>query len=73
MSLLTIYLPEEVLKRLRADARRRKKSLSAYVVELLVGRQERSEWPAGFAELYGSTEGSLPAIDDVSPEAGPEL
>jgi hypothetical protein len=73
MSQLTIYVPEQVLKRLRAAARRQKKSVSAYVVDLLVGRERGAGWPSGFEDLYGSTEGSLPAIDDVPAEPGPDL
>jgi hypothetical protein len=73
MSQLTVYLPEAVLRKLRAGARRARKSVSAYVTELLERREKPAEWPDGFRELYGSCRGTLPEIDDTEPEAGPEL
>ena len=73
MSQLTIYLPEPVLQRLRAGARRAKKSVSAYVADLLERRDRPADWPDGFQKLYGSCGDTLPPIDDPPPEPGPEL
>jgi macrodomain Ter protein organizer (MatP/YcbG family) len=73
MSQLTIYLPDAVLRKLRSGARRARKSVSAYVTELLERREKREQWPKGFRELYGSCRGTLPDVDDLEPEAGPEL
>lgn len=73
MAQLTIYLPEPVLRRLRAGARHAKKSVSAYVSELLTRRETRAQWPKGFRELYGSCQGELPDVADLPAEPGPEL
>ena len=73
MSQLTIYLPEAVLRKLRAGARRAKKSVSAYVTDLLERRDRPAEWPETFRALYGSCRGALPEIEDMSSEQGPEL
>lgn len=73
MSQLTIYLPEAVLRKLRAGARRAKKSVSAYVTELLERRERPAEWPDGFRNLYGRTQQTLPQVEDHPPEPGPEL
>lgn len=73
MSQLTIYLPDAVLRKLRAGARRARKSVSAYVTDLLERRNKPTSWPPGFDKLYGSCRGSLPEVDDIAPEPGPEL
>jgi len=73
MAQLTIYLPEPVLRRLRAGSRRAKKSVSAYVSELLSRRESKAQWPDGFRELYGSCRGELPDVADLPAEPGPEL
>jgi purine nucleoside permease len=73
MSQLTIYIPEAVLRKLRAAARRARKSVSAYVAYMLERRDAPTEWPNGFRELYGSCRGRLPEIADLKPEPGPEL
>ena len=70
---LTIYLPESVLRRLRAGSRRAKKSVSAYVSELLERRESPGRWPDNFEQLYGSCRGELPEIADLPAEPGPEL
>lgn len=68
MAQLTLYLPDDVAERLRAEARRAKKSLSAFVVERL--SPERSSKDARrerLAALYGSA--TLPeAADDPPPD-----
>lgn len=69
MAQITIYLPDEVEKKVRQEARRAHKSLSAYMAELAAGRgHKRGHWPRGFAELFGSWEGELPAPADAPPE-----
>lgn len=65
MAQVTLYLPEAVEKQLRIRARRARKSLSAYVVEL-VSRELRPERrPPGFADLYGSCSGKLTAPGEL--------
>jgi hypothetical protein len=73
VSQLTIYLPEAVLRKLRAGARGARKSVSAYVTDMLERRDAPTEWPKGFPELYGSCRGTMPEISDLEPEPGPEL
>jgi hypothetical protein len=64
---ITLYVPDAVARKLRADARRAKKSLSAYVSELAGGRRERS-FPKWFFELAGSCRGTLVVPDDAPPD-----
>jgi hypothetical protein len=64
---ITLYVPDAVAKKLRADARRAKKSLSAYVTELAAGRRE-SGFPKWFLELEGSCRGTFVAPDDPPPD-----
>ncbi len=67
MAQITLYVPDSIAKKLRADARRAKKSLSAYVTELAAGRRERG-FPKWFLELEGSCGGTLVAPDDPPPD-----
>jgi macrodomain Ter protein organizer (MatP/YcbG family) len=73
MSQVTIYLPEQVANELRTKARRAQKSVSAYVVELIEKRDRPNQWPKNLGRLYGSCRGTLPKINDLSPDEGPEL
>ena len=65
---ISIYLPDDVARRLRSAARRAKKSLSAYLTELASGGCERRTWPKWFLDLQGSCRGTLKAPDDPPPE-----
>ena len=67
MAQITLYVPDLVARKLRADARRAKKSLSAYVSELAAGRSER-RFPKWFFELAGSCRGTLLIPDDPPPD-----
>jgi hypothetical protein len=69
---ITLYVPDAVAQKLRADARRAKKSLSAYVTELAGGRREKA-FPDGFFELGGSARGTLVVPDDPPPDEPEEL
>lgn len=73
MAQITIYVPEDVAKRLKAEARRTRRSVSAVVVGLVQGRDHRGKWPDGFAELYGSCHGELADVEDAPPESTPGL
>lgn len=60
MSQVTIYLPDELEKELRAGARKAGKSLSAYVAELATRKKERpSKWSREFLATFGSWEGEF--------------
>jgi hypothetical protein len=66
---ITIYVPDEIAKALRREARLAKKSLSQHLTELATGpRNKAASWPKGFFELQGSCQGSLEIPDDPPPE-----
>jgi hypothetical protein len=64
---ITIYVPDDVARHLKREARRAKKSLSAYLTELAAGRAPR-RWPKWFLELQGSCQGTLRVPEDPPPE-----
>ena len=64
---ITLYVPDDIARRLRADARRAKKSLSAYVSDLAAGKRERG-FPKWFLALEGSADGTLIGPDDPPPD-----
>jgi hypothetical protein len=69
VSQITIYLPEHLARRLRREARRAGKSVSAYVIDAAVGRSaQAAPWPEGFFELQGSCHGGLRPPEDPPPE-----
>ena len=68
MAQVTLYLPEDIAKRIRREARRSRKSLSAYVAELAARELAPASWPHGFAGLYGSWAGEFPVVDDQPPD-----
>ena len=70
MAQLTIYLPDAVEKKVRADARRAKKSVSAYLADLATHRDAHAddERARRLSALYGSWEGTFPRIDDPPPD-----
>ena len=68
MAQITIYVPDDVARRIKREAKRAKKSLSAYLTELATGQQRDASWPPGFFELQGSCGGALKAPEDPPPE-----
>ncbi len=66
---ITIYVPDEIARRLRSAARRARKSLSAYLTGVASGRKERRSWPKWFFALQGSCRGTLKVPDDPAPDA----
>ncbi len=69
MAQVTIYLPDDLEKKVRQEARRARKSLSAYMADMAAGRlQKRSQWPRGFTELFGSWEGEFSSPGDAPPD-----
>ena len=77
MGQLSIYLPDEVEKRLRRNAKRARKSVSAYIAQLETSAPQRETvgagHPAYILELCGSIPGlkappdQLPEIPDLGP------
>ena len=70
MAQVTIYLPPEVEERARREAKRQKKSLSAYIAARLAGRSKRER----LKRLAGSCPDlRLPDDDDLAPLRDVEL
>jgi len=65
---ITIYVPDAVARRLKREAQRARKSLSAYLTELASRRTAAGRWPPGFLELQGSCKGSLEVPEDLPPD-----
>lgn len=63
MGQLTIYLPDDVERRVRSGARARKKSVSAYIAaQFEPVKRGKNGWPVDFINLFGSLkEGALKA------------
>lgn len=69
MGQLTIYLPEETEKAVKAAARRSRKSVSAWIAQLVEGPDgSRAKWPKGYEKVLGSWEGEFPELDDPPPD-----
>ncbi len=74
MAQLTIYLPDDVEREVRAGARRAGKSVSAYLAELASKRKGGGKgWPKGFRKLFGSWEGELEEPADPAAQEREEL
>src|SRR5437588_12891176 len=62
MGQITIYLPDEIEKRVRRQARRAKKSVSAYIVSLekreRPQKRDKNGYTDDFTALFGSTRGT---------------
>lgn len=65
---MTIYLDDALAARLRRDAKRSGKSLSAYIAEMAERKPPRRRWPPGFEKLYGSWKGDFPTPEDPPPD-----
>lgn len=61
---VTIYLPESVEKAVRREAKRARKSVSAYIADLARAQVSQSTWPDEFGRLYGSWHGKFPDVVD---------
>ncbi|MCC6332892.1 MAG: hypothetical protein IT380_02765 [Myxococcales bacterium] len=69
MSQVTIYLPDDVERELRAAAKKAGKSFSAYITELASRRQSRKAgWPKDFRATFGAWEGRLEEPPELEPE-----
>jgi hypothetical protein len=68
MAQITIYLPDEIEKKVKDEAKRARLSVSAYISSLATHRLKPRRLPENFADLYGSWEGEFPEIEDRAPE-----
>jgi hypothetical protein len=73
MSQITIYLPSETERRVRAEARRARLSVSAYIARLVGKPPRRKAWPASFLKTWGAWEGELERPSDPPPQERDEL
>ncbi|MDQ3266653.1 MAG: hypothetical protein M3Y59_23885 [Myxococcota bacterium] len=67
MAQLTIYLPEEVERSVRREARRARKSVSAYLADLATARVLQQGRADRLAALCGSWEGEFPSGETLPP------
>jgi hypothetical protein len=65
---ITIYLPDELARRIKKEARRRQKSVSAFIADLATGRSKARTWPRGFFALQGCCGGTLEVPEDPPPD-----
>jgi len=72
MAQITIYLPDDVARRIKREAKRCKKSVSAFIVDLAHERRASPVWPDDFFRLQGSCKGSLKVPDDPPPDELPQ-
>jgi len=71
MGQLTIYLPDEIEKTVRREAKRARKTVSAYITSLAKHEEPRDKngYPIGYFELFGSMPGfEVPPRDRTPPE-----
>lgn len=74
MSQVTIYLPDDVERELRAAARKAGKSFSAYLTELATRRRKpKKGWPRAFLATFGGWEGDLEEPVELELETRDEL
>ena len=66
MAQLTLYIPNELEKELKKAARRAKKSVSSYVVELAEQKLRPKKWSKAFLATYGSCKGQFPDVPELS-------
>ncbi|MBL8950100.1 MAG: hypothetical protein JNK82_04945 [Myxococcaceae bacterium] len=65
MGQLTIYLPDEVEARYRRDAKRAKKTISAYIASLGKRYDEEPKDKNGYPLSYRELVGSIPGFDKI--------
>ncbi len=68
MAQLTIYLPLKLEAKVRAGARRAKKSLSAYIAERLDERSAEG-WPKGYEAMVRGWQADPMELEDPEDEA----
>ena len=68
MAQVTIYLPDELIEGARRKAQGAKRSLAAWVAELVRRETTVTEWPKSLVDLLTHGEGDLVEPDDPPPE-----
>jgi hypothetical protein len=68
MAQVTIYLSDEVAEAARLRARQARKSLSAYISEVLSRETSSRDWPQDLVDLLRQRHGDLAVPEDRPPE-----
>lgn len=69
MSQLNIYVPNEMEKAIRAEAKKESKSLSAYLMDVVRGHLQHDKWQDGFfRKVVGGWQGDFPEINRKAAE-----
>ena len=68
MAQVTIYLSDEILSEARRMAKRQRKSLSAFLSEILARETAHNQWPQSFVDLLNQGGGDLTEPEDPPPE-----
>jgi len=64
MSQLNIYVPKDIEKAIRSQAKKENKSLSAYLMDVVKDHLRHDKWQKGFfTEVLGAWQGELPDIE----------
>lgn len=64
MAQISLYVPDDVLDELRAEAKESNVSLSRLVLGAVEGRRDVRSWPEGYFELYGSCP-EFPSVEEI--------
>jgi hypothetical protein len=69
MAQLTIYLPKETERKVKAGARKARTSVSAYIAKLVEGKRgqkvgAKANWPKEFLAVLGTWKDVPPRNDD---------
>lgn len=69
MPQLNVYVPESLERRIRKEAKHSRKSVSAFVMDLVKEKVDRGGWrPDFFSKIVGGWKGDFPEIDRPAPE-----
>jgi len=64
MGQVTIYLDNEIEKKLKKAAKAGKKSVSKWVAAI-ISEKVSNEWPPNIARLAGSWKNDFPSLDEI--------
>lgn len=73
MGQLNVYVPDDLEEKIKKEAQREGKSVSAFVLEAVKDKVQPSEWSKEFLATFGSWEGDIPEIKDLPPQKRPAL
>ena len=68
MAQVTLYLPDEVAKRIKRAAKQSGQSVSSYVTSLATRELAPNKWPDSFLKVLGTWEGDF----DIGPDLPPD-